>query len=1215
VKPSTSENGAGRPRGPRPSGADSLAPPSEAARKIFRDFLTSVEKLEESQRSAEIAKFLADDLKTRRAAGERPDPSDYKTLLPKYDKVVDDVFESEQTQDIPSSRSSGPATIDYSVTNELRGHPTDDGGSGSKPTDAMSSSPGSNTPTGGATFIPRIPGYEILGELGKGGMGIVYKARDVQLNRVVALKMILPDRDHSKDRLDRFHREAAAIAKLSDPHLVQIFQYGDYEGRPFLVLEYLEGGALDRKLSATPQAPEDAVALIEALARGIERAHQHSIIHRDLKPSNVLLAADGTPKIGDFGLAKHLDDETTRTHHDTVVGTPAYMAPEQINRDLGKIGPATDVHALGTIFYEMLTGRPPFKAATKPATFFLVQFQEPIPPRRLVPQVPRDLELICLRCLQKDPRERFPSALELAEELRRFREGRPILTRPAPWYERAWKWCRRQPAAAAAIAVGLLAVASLGLHLYQAQREEKRTADIHKKVDELQARAETAFQGGDITNAEGNNQAALELLAREPSLKFMAAPVESLKVEIERKKDEDAKYAALFKHRDDAFYHGIFKGVDLAKNVAATKNECDQGLAIAAVDRMERNEFVNRLSPARRQKCDAACFEMLVLRAQAEMQGAKKDAAIRNLDLVASLGEVPPTRAYHLFRADCLEPASDARKRAQADAEGIEPSTALDFFLLADRELDRRPPDISGAIRHLTSALQKDPKHFWASALLGACELQTKRPDLALAHFNTCLTFRQDLWWLYMERGLANAELNRLTEADEDFRRALALDPDAGGRYGILRFEAELDVRRARTIPEIAPVPWLSVATPNVALPIRLAVEHFRRDRYDAAVRRLRDVIESQPESPIAYRDVARIRALQGDLKGAVGFLNEAVKRAESGDPKLRAELFGQRARICRQVGQLDAALDDLGKALGCWKRAEDYIERGVILHSQRKYTDAIKEYQLAQRTRPEGSDVWRADLFRREAEAWSALSLQAKREDRHELDEKAEAAYGGYFQFASTPSADAYRRRGQIRVALRKMPGAVSDYTQALKLAPEASLYVKRGWIFLATQSVTLALLDFEEAIERDPTSSEAFAGRGLIRVRLNQSDAAFDDAEAAEQRAKGGNALTYWNVAHVYAQLVSAPPGKAKDKGLNRAKCLNKALEMIRESLARVPQKERSDHWKQYVESDPLLHPIRDSIEYRNLEREVIRDSAMDDRQGTEPKNSPMVRATAPE
>jgi eukaryotic-like serine/threonine-protein kinase len=327
---------------------------------------------------------------------------------------------------------------------------------------------------------PVVSGYELLGEIGRGGMGVVYKARHVALDRLVALKMILAGIHAGPKDLARFRQEAAAVARLHHPNIVQVFDIGDVEGRPYIALEYVEQGSLAQLLCGEPQPLQAILKLMEALARTMAYAHQCGIIHRDLKPANILLGAkeksrsakenpgslvlDGVhePKITDFGLAKRLDAEGPGPHSDEVLGTPSYMAPEQAGAKAREIGPATDVYALGAILYEMLTGRPPFKGANSLDTLVQVLHKEPAPPRRLRPKLPRDVETICLKCLEKDPARRYASASALADDLRRCRRGDPIEARSIGVLERGWKWARQRPGPAALV-VGILLVTLLGL--------------------------------------------------------------------------------------------------------------------------------------------------------------------------------------------------------------------------------------------------------------------------------------------------------------------------------------------------------------------------------------------------------------------------------------------------------------------------------------------------------------------------------------------------------------------------------------------------------------------------------------------------------------------------------------------------------------------------------------------------------------------------------
>jgi tetratricopeptide (TPR) repeat protein/WD40 repeat protein len=315
---------------------------------------------------------------------------------------------------------------------------------------------------------PAVPGYEIEGELGRGGMGVVYRARQLALHRAVALKMI---RGGQADRevLARFRTEAEAVARLQHPHIVAVYEVGTAAGAlPYMAMEFVAGGSLSGQVDGTPWAARRAAGLVELLAGAVQAAHHAGVVHRDLKPGNVLLAADGAPKVADFGLAKVAEAaarpaDLADTPSGQVLGTPSYMAPEQAAGHVKQVGPAADVYALGAILYELLTGRPPFRAETQMETLLLVLGQEPVPPRRLVPGVPCDLETICLKCLEKEPGRRYASAAALAEDLRRFLNGEPIVARPVGAWEKALKWARRRPAAASLLgAVALLVLVSGG---------------------------------------------------------------------------------------------------------------------------------------------------------------------------------------------------------------------------------------------------------------------------------------------------------------------------------------------------------------------------------------------------------------------------------------------------------------------------------------------------------------------------------------------------------------------------------------------------------------------------------------------------------------------------------------------------------------------------------------------------------------------------------
>ncbi len=374
--------------------------------------------------------------------------------------------------------------------------------------DTSSQGPGRATKPAGAEpeLVPvgvAVPGYEIEGVLGRGGMGVVYRARDLALKRTVALKMVLAGGHAGPRERARFRTEAEAVARLQHPNIVQIHEVGEADGHPYCALEYVGGGSLAKRLGGQPLAAREAAALVEALARAMQLAHSRNVVHRDLKPSNVLLAEDGTPKVSDFGLARQLDEDSGQTQAGAVVGTPSYMAPEQAAGEAYAAGPAADVYALGAILYECLTGRPPHRGGTVAETLEHVRTREPEPPRRLRPNLPRDLETVCLKCLRKEPERRYASAEALAEDLRRWAAGEPIAARPVGGLERAALWVRRKPARAGLVlALALLGVAVVTFIAVTAVREHRAAADL-------------ARYNEDLLRAQGEKEAALRRARQE----------------------------------------------------------------------------------------------------------------------------------------------------------------------------------------------------------------------------------------------------------------------------------------------------------------------------------------------------------------------------------------------------------------------------------------------------------------------------------------------------------------------------------------------------------------------------------------------------------------------------------------------------------------------------------------------------------------------------
>jgi WD40 repeat protein/tRNA A-37 threonylcarbamoyl transferase component Bud32 len=472
--------------GPAPCIEEYLGSASEpAAPALFRELLT-IE-----------AAYL-------RKLGRAIDAADYRRRFPLEDGVISSILGADDGSEVATLPPGAVQVIDA---------------------DAETLAPSSEPAAQGPAAPGQIVDYEILEELGRGGMGVVYKTRHKKLNRIVALKMILAGSHAGAAELARFRMEAESVARLQHPNIVQIYEIGEQNGLPYFSLEFVAGGSLDKKLNGTPLPAKDAATLVETLAHAMQAAHERGVIHRDLKPANVLLQiADcrlqneelqsaicnlqsAIPKITDFGLAKKLDDAGGHTATGAVMGTPSYMAPEQAGGKSKEIGPAADIYALGAILYELLTGRPPFKAATTLDTIMQVVADEPVPPSRLQSRVPRDLETICLKCLEKQPAKRYPTARALADDLRCFLNDEPIAARPVTRLERVWKWARKRPAVAALVLlVPLALLAAVGL--FVSQSYTATLAEANRNLEKARDEADTAKKGEEEQKLQ--TQAALK---------------------------------------------------------------------------------------------------------------------------------------------------------------------------------------------------------------------------------------------------------------------------------------------------------------------------------------------------------------------------------------------------------------------------------------------------------------------------------------------------------------------------------------------------------------------------------------------------------------------------------------------------------------------------------------------------------------------------------
>ncbi|MCE9560780.1 MAG: protein kinase [Planctomycetes bacterium] len=623
--------------------------------------------------------------------------------------------------------------------------------------------------------LKQPPGYELLHLLGRGGMGVVYKARQRTLRRHVALKMFEPGRVPSSREIMRFRSEAEAIARLQHPNIVQIFEISEWNDLPFLALELAEGGTLAQRLQKLPFTPRAAAELVETLARAVHHAHENDIVHRDLKPANVLFAADGTPKVTDFGLAKILQDpdgddtprDATRTGEP--IGTPRYMSPEQAAGQHELVSVSSDVYALGTLLYECLTGQVPFVAASVIETLQRIRHEEPLSPRRFQTTIPRDLETICLNCLHKEPSRRYLSALALAGDLRRFIDGKPITARPTPTWERGWKWCRRRPTHAALIAVSLLLMISgvAGAAIWE-RREQQRVATTRSEVEALMTEGQQALIRQDDDIAEAKFRDAWIKVQGEPALRDYQTGVagwldHSRRAANRQRWKQRVPPREYDELRDEAMFQSVLLDPRRPESVRAAREAVAAALQLTLPD-----------DPAWRQERE----RLILLDADLLHFEAGAAPALARLEVTADFS----SRLYHTRKASFLDQlgrkAEAARERERA--ERFPPDENTTRFL---EGMDRiRKRDFAGAAVAFETILDVEPEHFTARLFQALCSLNQNRPSEARVGLTACIAQRPRFAWCYLFRGQCAEKLANPAAAKRDFERAAELRPLDPGR-------------------------------------------------------------------------------------------------------------------------------------------------------------------------------------------------------------------------------------------------------------------------------------------------------------------------------------------------------------------------------------------------------------------------------------------------
>lgn len=962
-----------------------------------------------------------------------------------------------------------------------------------------------------ATKRQSIGGYEILQETGRGGMGVVYQARQRGLGRIVALKMVLSP--HDERERARFRAEAEATARLSHPNIVPIYEVGEDEGRPFLSMEFVAGTSLEKRLATSVLAPKDAAELLFTISGAVAYAHEQGIIHRDLKPANILLRDEGgrikseshaasslIPKITDFGLAKILDDGQARQQSLAIVGTPSYMCPEQSAAN-GIIGPAVDVYALGAILYETLTGRPPFRGPTAIDILAMVRTHEPVPPSQLTASIPRDLETICLKCLAKLPEQRYTSANDLAEDLRRFLADEPILARPVSRVERTLRWCRRNPLIAAlvgGIALLLIAGTTVSTSLAIWALNERDRANLHAG-QELSARelAEHRF-----TQAEQAVGKYLDGIESHPRLleadfhelrKELLASAIPFYEEFVASKPGDAELEA---NRGRAYGRLGFIRKQMGSPEQATadyERMRDIFIRLSAAD----SDYRSELAASHHQLGWTLSDRGLLPAAELEYQ--------RSLDLYRQLADEFPSEHAHRHRVALGYRSlgllwSNLSRRDAAEQALRESLTRLETLVADHPDVVRYQEDVAGLHTFLANVLPIDDQDAREAEYRQSVELYkqlvAKHPNSPLHRYGLA-TARNNLGSMHMLRRRNDAALIELEQALE-IRKQMAAEFPAVPLYQQL----------------------LAVAHKNLGASLRNVKRPEEAEQeMQIAMALLKQLAASYPDTPEHSRQLAHAHQEQASVQLVLGKPAEAER-------ELRAELQ-IRQQLADKFPEVPSHLAHLGT---CHNTLASHLYRvDRFSEAESEYRSAIEWRQKIAGVSPNDSENLRLlalshddlaqvlDKLRRRPEAYAAHREALSLWQDQRLNSTTNSSYLAEAARGISNFAALLQKGGELEESRKIYLQAAEFQSQAIKAAPANLSYPGTLWkIYFDLASLSRQLKDH---------AATADIARKLAAVRpANSEDAVwaaryFGRCVVMAQQDRGLSETEREDLAHSYA------------------------------------------------------------------------------------------------
>ena len=981
----------------------------------------------------------------------------------------------------------------------------------------------------------RIANYEILGVLGHGAVGVVYKAKQISLNRLVALKMLLAGSHAARGELMRFRIEAEAVARLRHPNIVQVYEVGEHNGLPFFSLEFVEGGSLQHKMNGKPLPPRTGAEIMVALAQAMHFAHEHNIIHRDLKPANILLTPDGIPKITDFGLAKRLEEteESSQTRTGTLMGTPSYMPPEQAEGRTHEIGPLSDQYTLGAILYELLTGRPPFLGASLLETIQQVRNQEPVPPTQLQASTPKDLEVICLKGLQKDPGKRYANAGEMADDLRRFLNHEPIHARPVSRVERTWRWCRRNPRVAslyAAVAVlVMLVVVSGGVLGFRMMREQQTVDRVRDQVEERLKFATDAITVGSVKEA-GN------FLHGSNSLLDSAAGLDELRGRWYDLKDR-VEALGEFKDLLDKARFSLFFANGNRKQLDQGREYCQKLLALYDARGLAAEGLLN---DEQRQLFKEDVFDMYLVATWTESEltqdaepAVRQKVARQALDWLDRADKIlPGMRTLYNARTVFHKILGD-EQAFQADekrALSIKWEAAVDNLWHANAEIVKRGDKANRegnwieAQKHYREAvgscavvLRQHPGHFWAYFWWAIAKLQLGDFRDALIGFTECTRIKPKFAWSYYNRGMAHLSLGQYDRAIGDYSTALEIKPDDVGsrawrahayleqgnldnalndcnqalelnsRYArAFLTRAECYKRRKQYEQSLADYTQvLDVNENKVEVYLKRAAVYQEMKRFDDALGDYDHAVDLEPNNIEALRSRALLHYLRKEYQKAVNDFTSAIALDPQG-----ADLYVNRAVLnWGFVKDLDAAIFDWQQVLRLRPGDADACRAlaGIYL-GRRQYALALRELEVALKRRPEYPEALgsKAQIYLWQGKAKDALDV-----------------INPLVQKLPPGTEDWLNIRGDIYRVLGRLDEAAADYRRLIQLKPNLSelceAYVSLALVYSKQGKPDQARQCLDQLVKANPQALEVYVRRG----RFLRDQGLFDEARKDAERA----------------------------------------------------------------------------------------------------------------